>query len=160
MARRVLVLTSCVALSLSLPPVAQEPQHHHGEELGQVSFPVACTGEAPARMNRAVAMLHSYWFPEALRTFESVAEADPNCGIAYWGVALAHFGNPMGGGSGAPGQAAGWAAAQKGAAIGAKSDRDRAYLEAAVALFRNHETVSNRTRMDGYREALAAIVAR
>jgi tetratricopeptide (TPR) repeat protein len=161
MARRVLVLTSCAVLSLSLPPVAQEPaQHEHSNELGQVSFPVACTGEAQARMNRAVAMLHSYWFPEALRTFESVAEADPNCGIAYWGAALAHFGNPMGGGSGAPGQAAGWAAAQKGAAIGAKSDRDRAYLEAAVALFRNHETVSNRMRMEAYEQSLAAIVAR
>ena len=160
MSRRIVIVAACAVLSLSLPPVAQEPQHHHAEELGQVSFPVACTGEAQARMNRAVAMLHSYWFPEALRTFESVAEADPRCGVAYWGAALAHFGNPMGGGSGAAGQAAGWAAAQRGAAVGATSDRDRAYIEAASALFRAHETVSNRTRMDAYKEALAAIVAR
>ncbi len=162
MTRRVIVVASCAVLSLSLPPVAQEPspQHHHAGELGQVSFPVTCIGEAQARMTRAVAMLHSYWFPEALRTFESVAEADPACGIAYWGAALAHFGNPMGGGSGAPGQAAGWAAAQKGAAVGARSDRDRAYIEAAVALFRDHETTSNRGRMETYEQALGAIVAR
>ena len=176
MSRRALVLAASAALSLSLPiaagctagqaPVAQQApaapdhQHEHAEELGQVSFPVACNAEAQALMNRAVAMLHSYWFPEALRTFESVAAADPACGVAYWGVALTHFGNPMGGGSGAPGQAAGWAAAQKGAAIGATSDRDRAYIDAAVTLFRNHETVSNRDRMVAYEQALAAIVSR
>jgi hypothetical protein len=158
--RRIIVLSSCITLSLSPGSVAQAPQHQHTEELGQVSFPVSCNAEAQARMNRAVAMLHSYWFPEALRTFESVAQADPGCGIAHWGAALSHFGNPMGGGSGAPGQAAGWAAAQKGAAAGARDDRDRAYIDAAVILFRDHEKVSNRARMQAYEKALGAIVAR
>jgi hypothetical protein len=176
MRSRALVLAASVTLSVPLPfvagctagqpPVAQQapaaPEHQHqtGEELGQVSFPVACNAEAQALMNRAVAMLHSYWFPEAQRTFEAVAAADPACGIAYWGVALTHFGNPMGGGSGAPGQAAGWAAAQKGAAVGATSERDRAYIDAAVTLFRDHETVSNRDRMVAYERALAGIVSR
>jgi len=170
MTGRVLVIASCVTLSLSPWPAASERvsqaaaaqnnQHQHGDSVGQVTFPVTCNPDAQARMNRAVAMLHSYWFPEALKTFESVVEADPACGIAYWGAALSHFGNPMGGGSGAPGQAAGWAAAQKGAAAGARSDHDRAYIDAAVALFRNHETVANRQRMQAYEQALAAIVAR
>jgi tetratricopeptide (TPR) repeat protein len=161
-----ILLSSCLALSVACGSVTHDTsdthdaQHHEGEALGRVSFPVSCNAEAQAHMNRAVAMLHSYWFPEAQRTFESAAAADPGCGIAYWGVALAHFGNPMGGGSGAPGQAAGWAAAEQGVAAGARSDRDRAYIDAAVTLFRDHERVSNRARMQAYERALAEIVAR
>ncbi len=166
MGLRILVVTASVAGSLSLPPATRpgsarpdDHQHQH-HALGQVSFPVACNAAAQVRMNTAVAMLHSYWFPEALKTFESVVQADPTCGIAYWGAALSHFGNPMGGGSGAQGQAAGWAAAQRGAAIGAASDRDRAYVDAAVVLFRGHETIGNRPRMQAYEQALGAIAAR
>ena len=135
-------------------------EHQHVEDLGAVAFPVSCTPDAQARMTRAVAMLHSFWFPEARRTFESVAEADPGCGIAYWGVAMTHFGNPMASGSGAEGQAAGWAAAQKAASIGGRADRDRAYIDAAVALFQDHATVNNRTRMVRYETALKRIVDR
>jgi hypothetical protein len=163
--RILIVLVSCLSGTLACgsagePDAHADAQHHHGEALGQVSFPVTCNAEAQANMNRAVAMLHSYWFPEAQRTFEAAAAADPGCGIAHWGVALSHFGNPMGGGSGAAGQAAGWAAAEKGVAAGARSDRDRAYIDAAVALFRDHERVDNRTRMRAYEQALADIVAR
>ena len=96
MAGRIFVIAACVTLSFSPWPVAEEPvgqapaaqapQHQHTAELGQVSFPVTCNAEAQTRMNRAVAMLHSFWFPEARKTFESVVQADPACGIAYWGV--------------------------------------------------------------------------
>ncbi len=135
---------------------AQEHQHAH--DVGTVAFPVSCNPEAQTRMNQAVAMLHSYWFPEARTTFTSVVEADPGCGIAYWGVAMTHFGNPMAGGSPADGQAAGWDAAQKAASIGGQAPRDRAYIDAAVALFQDHMTLNNRQRMVKYEAAMQAIV--
>src|SRR5687768_15446503 len=148
------------ALAIALAAAAPSAQQHHSDELGSVSFPVSCNAEAQARMSRAVAMLHSFWFPEARKTFESVVAADPACGVAYWGVALTHFGNPMAAGSGAEGQAAGWAAAQKAVSIGAKSDRDRAYIDAASALFKDHATVSNRERMVRYEASMKSIVDR
>ena len=146
-------------------PLAVRAQEHaaHGgatEELGTVVFPVTCNAEAQAGMHRAVAMLHSFWFPEARKAFEGVGQADPACGIAYWGVALSHFGNPMAGGSTGPAQAAGWDAAQKAVRMGAKSERDRGYIDAAVALFRDHATVDNRTRMKAYEAALSSLVSR
>ena len=147
-----------VLAALTSPRFVAGQEHAHMEDLGSVSFPVACSAEAQERMHRAVAMLHSFWFPEARRTFESVVEADPGCGIGYWGVALTHFGNPMGGGSGAEGQAAGWEAAQKAVEAGARSPRDQAYVDAAVALFRGHGSLDNRTRMRAYEEALEGIV--
>jgi hypothetical protein len=159
MRRPLAAVLAFAALSLPLASIAQD-HTHHAEELGQVSFPVSCNAEAQTRMNRAVAMLHSFWFPEAQRTFESVIDADAGCGVAYWGVAMTHFGNAMAGGSAAAGQAAGWEAAQKGVAAGARAERDRAYIDAAVALFRDHAAANNRARMPAYEKALAAIVDR
>jgi tetratricopeptide (TPR) repeat protein len=153
---RLVSLVAFALLAAPRPTVAQD--HVHVEELGSVSFPVTCNAEAQELMHRAVAMLHSFWFPEALRTFESAAAADPGCGIAHWGAALSHFGNPMGGGSGAESQALGWASAQRAQQAGARSERDRAYVDAAVALFRDHDRLDNRARMRAYEGAMQAIV--
>ena len=153
---RVLLATIGIAVAASHAGSTQEHQH----ELGTVTFRVSCNAEAQTRMNRAVAMLHSFWFPEARKTFESVVHADPGCGIAYWGIAMTHFGNPMAGGSTADGQAAGWAAAQKGASIGGRSERDRGYVAGAVALFQDHASLSNRERMLKYEASLKNIVER
>jgi tetratricopeptide (TPR) repeat protein len=158
MARSFTVLL--VVAALAAPVVALAQDHDHAGELGSVAFPVACNGDSQAQMHRAVAMLHSFWFPEARAAFEAAAEADPGCGIAYWGVAMTRFGNPMAGGSGPPEQAAGWEAAQQGVQAGARSERDRAYVDAAVTLFRDHATRSNRARMADYERALGSIVER
>jgi tetratricopeptide (TPR) repeat protein len=149
-------------IALATAAVASAQDHHHdpSQDVGAVAFPVSCNAEAQARMNRAVAMLHSYWFPAARETFESVAQADAGCGIAYWGVAMTYFGNPMAAGSTGDAQAAGWAAAQKAVSIGGRTDRDRGYIDAAVALFQDHATVDNRTRMQRYEAALKRIVDR
>ncbi|HKS04863.1 MAG TPA: hypothetical protein VJR92_01000 [Gemmatimonadaceae bacterium] len=148
------------ALALFAAPALAQDHQHGTDELGNVTFPVTCNVEAQKRMSTAIAMLHSFWFPEARKTFESVVAADPKCGIAYWGVAMTHFGNPIAGGTTAQGQADGWAAIQKGVAAGAGSDRDRAYIDAGVALFRDHATANNRTRMAAYEVALKSIVDR
>jgi hypothetical protein len=65
--------TAFVLAFIALAGAAAAQEHQHGaEKLGEVKFPVTCSAEAQARMNRAVAMLHSFWFPEARKTFESV----------------------------------------------------------------------------------------
>jgi tetratricopeptide (TPR) repeat protein len=155
---RALLAAFGMAAVLSMPASAEEPQQ--SEQVGTVTFPVDCNAEAQTRMSRGVAMLHSYWFPQARRTFESVLEADPGCGIAHWGIALTHFGNPMAGGAAAEAQAAGWESAQKAVSVGARNDHDRAYVDAAVALFQDHATVNNRARMVKYTEGLKRIVDR
>jgi tetratricopeptide (TPR) repeat protein len=145
-----------------LTPAAARAQHeqHGGHSLGHVEFTVGCNAEAQKRINTAVAMLHSFWMAEARQTFESAAQADPSCGVAYWGVAITHFGNPFGGGPGADGNAAGLAAAQKAASLGGKTARDQAYIAAAMALYKDYQTVDNRTRMRAYHAALGDLHAR
>jgi tetratricopeptide (TPR) repeat protein len=158
MTRRALIVAAL--LGLVAPHAVRAQDHDHSGELGTVAFPVTCNAGAQEHMHRAVAMLHSFWFPEARSTFEAAAEADPGCGIAHWGVAMTHFGNPMAGGNAAASQAAGWEAAQRAAAAGARSARDQAYVDAAATLFRDHATRPNRERMQAYAAALGAIVER
>jgi hypothetical protein len=79
------------------------PAHEHAEKmpvgarLGTVSFETSCRPRVQADFNRAVALLHSFWLDEAERTFMKVAGADPDCAMAYWGVAMADFNQVNGG---------------------------------------------------------------
>lgn len=133
--------------------------HAHHAAVGTVSFPVSCDARAQERMNVAVAMLHSFWFPEARKAFEAAAAADSTCGMAYWGIALTHFGNPLAGGSGPAEQAKGAAAAARGVQVGGRSVRERAYLDAVATLYHDHATVPVRTRLQHYEAALERLVA-
>ena len=80
------------------------------DRLGKLSFPTSCDPAVQAQFERGVAMIHSYWFLIARRTFEDVLQKDPNCAIAYWGIAADFLGNTLGhhsDPSGCPGGAGG-----------------------------------------------------
>ena len=87
-------------LVLAAPAVAQ---HEHPasatapEKLGTVSFETSCAPTVRGEFNRAVALLHSFEFRPAMESFTRVLERDGSCAIAYWGIALCHWGNPFGG---------------------------------------------------------------
>ena len=80
---------------------AQSEQHQHGgmapKDIGTVSFETSCSPATKTKFNEAVALLHSFWFAESRAIFESVLKDDPNCAMAYWGIALTHWGNPFAG---------------------------------------------------------------
>src|SRR5437588_13123599 len=67
----------------------------HDEKLGKLSFPTSCDPKVQAEFERGVAMIHSYWFLIARRTFEGVLRQDPTCAIAYWGIALDLLNNSL-----------------------------------------------------------------
>ncbi len=58
------------------------------ERLGEVSLPISCSAGAQQQFNRAVAMQHSFFFPETVKAFTAIAEKEPSCAMAYWGIAI------------------------------------------------------------------------
>src|SRR5450759_1145217 len=68
---------------LSLPSRAdQQNSHSHFGDMGQVGtvhFPTSFSPTVQPQFERAVAMLHSFWYEEAEKAFRSIATADPNC---------------------------------------------------------------------------------
>src|SRR5438093_1610826 len=151
----------CGALSLMLvaPVRAQEHEHGgaHGEALGRVVFPVSCRPDAQARFERAMTLLHSFWWEEGARAFRAVAAADSTCAMAYWGLALNSWGNPFVGGPSGDNLRKGAAAAVLGGARGAPTARERGFLAAVGALYRDYETTSNSSRLQAYSDTLARV---
>jgi len=73
---------SLAALALSAAPALA----HEGDKLGEVKFTVSCASQT--EFNRAVAMLHSFWFAPAEQAFRAIAANEPSCGMAWWGVVM------------------------------------------------------------------------
>jgi hypothetical protein len=65
------------------------------EKLGRVLFKTSCSPEAQRQFERALAMLHSFFFPETIKAFSAIPQADPSCAIAYWGLAVSIRPNPL-----------------------------------------------------------------
>ena len=84
----VLLAVICV-MALPLPALAEN------DKLGKVTFPTSCDPSVQPQFERGVAMLHSYWFIQARKTFEAVLQQDPNCAMAYWGIAVDLLGNTL-----------------------------------------------------------------
>jgi tetratricopeptide (TPR) repeat protein len=146
-----------VLLIGSLLAVAADAQQ---EKLGTVNFPTSCNPAAQAEFNRAVALLHSFWFGHAIKAFEAAAQADSTCGIAYWGGALSLLGNPLAGPPPAKNLELGAATVAKGKAVGAKTQRELDYLAAIEAFYKDSDKVDHRTRALAYEKAMEALAAR
>lgn len=84
------VLTFSLAAAAFAGP-AQEHDHPMPEKLGTVSFPISCKPEVQPEFDRAVALLHSFTYKPAEMAFQHVAQQDPACAIAQWGIAMTHY---------------------------------------------------------------------
>ena len=65
-----------------------------GTRLGRVHFETSCTPQAQEKFDRGLAMVHSFFYPDSVKAFTEAAAADPQCAIAYWGIAISHRPNP------------------------------------------------------------------
>ncbi|HEY7556526.1 MAG TPA: hypothetical protein VIH18_17130 [Candidatus Binatia bacterium] len=124
------------------------------EKLGKVDFPVSCSPEAQVQFNRAVAMLHSFWFPQAPKAFAAVIETDPGCAMAHWGIAISQRANPLLGAADVGALKRGLEAVEKAKAAGAKTQRERDYIAAIELYYKDSEKLDHRTRTLAYEKAM------
>jgi tetratricopeptide (TPR) repeat protein len=130
------------------------------EKLGALSFPTSCDPKVQAEFERGVAMIHSYWFLVARRVFEGVLQQDPSCAIAYWGIAMDQLGNSLVGPPSRENADAAWAALEKAVAIGPKTQRERDWIDALRAYYRDHDKVDVETRLRAYNAAMEGMAQR
>ena len=144
-----------LVVSITLPMAAQQQPHAGAmndeqfpppERLGTVHFETSCAPAVTAKFDRAVALLHSFWFPAAIAGFNDVLKQDPSCGIAYWGIALSTFNNPFGGGRSPKLLQDGLATFQKAQAVSAKTERERDYIAAVGELYKNSAKLDEQAR--------------
>jgi tetratricopeptide (TPR) repeat protein len=154
----VAILLTLVASSRS----AQEQQHAaNAEKLGTVHFATSCNEVAKKEFNRAVALLHSFQFSRAIEGFNAVLGEDTTCGIAHWGIALSDWSNPFAPGAKDKSQLqSGRENAERGKTVGAKTEREQAYIAAVAKLYKDFESTPQRTRLVAYRDAMREVAAK
>lgn len=126
--------------------------------LGHVHFPTSCTPQAQEKFDLGLARVHSFVYPESIAAFTEAAAADPQCAIAYWGIAISHRPNPLV----LPLPAAvlknGLAAVEKGKAIGAKTGRERDWLAAIELYYKDYDKVDQTARGLAYERAMEQLM--
>jgi len=150
------------ALALHAPAYADEDHAHmHGGKLGKVSFATSCDPKVQPAFERAVAMLHSFWYSAGEQAFRDVLKDDPGCAIATWGIASILMSNPLAGqGASAKGAEAALAALEEGRRIGAKTERERGYMDAVAAYYQDFATRTERERQVARANAYEALALR
>src|SRR5512134_2875069 len=164
--------TQCAALLsaalLASPVMAQttiDPGRHTShatlERLGKVEFRVDCNAAAQQEFNRAMALYHSFDWTPAIQSFTKVAQADPSCGIAHWGRAMANLDNPFAWPANlTPAKLDAAAAALDDArAADLKTQRERDYVEAVSVFLRDRDKLDFPTRMNAFVEGMAKLAA-
>lgn len=155
LAAPLLVLLLATATGASTQTAGKPP-----EQLGRVSFANSCAPAVQASFQRAVALLHSYWWSEAEKTFRAVLERDPKCAIATWGIATTLIGNPFAAGP-TPTQARqAKEAIERGRAIGAATERERLFIGAIAEYYERFAERSHGVRMKSLSNAVEVVAQR
>jgi tetratricopeptide (TPR) repeat protein len=145
-----------VVLAVLTTPLAASARDEKGriEKLGTVRFATSCSPALQAQFERGVALVHSFWFSEGLKAFADIAKADPGCAMAHWGTAMLRFGNPFTWPPAPAALAEGSAAIERANKARAPTDRERRYIGAVEAFYKNWDAVDHRTRALAYVSAM------
>jgi tetratricopeptide (TPR) repeat protein len=118
---------------------AAGPQHHSGQPLGAVDLEVSCSAGAQTAFDQGLALLHHMTYPQARAAFREAAAADATCAMAHWGIAMTLF-TPLW--PTRPDAAAlqeGWREASIARSLAHGDVRERGFIAAAEAFFRDPE---------------------
>jgi tetratricopeptide (TPR) repeat protein len=156
---RIILPATFAVLFASLGAIAHEDEQvatGSPERLGQVSFPVSCNAAAQEEFNRGVAILHSFYYPAAVKSFTKVTQIDPACAMGYWGIAMASW-YPLWFPPTKESFMQGRAAVEKAHRAGPKTDRERGYISAIGMFYQDSEKLDHKTRTLAYEKAIEQV---
>ena len=147
-------LAAAALLALPIQPGARADTG--GKIVEEVDFATSCSPAVQHEFKHAVWTLHSFWYPEALKDFTAVTEADPNCAMAYWGIAMSHW-YPLWYPPSPAALKAGSEAVEKAMAAPTKTEREKDYIAAIAAFYRDNDKFDHRTRAVAYEKAMEQV---
>lgn len=118
----------------------------HEEQLGAVNFEISCSAEAQQEFERGVALLHHMMYVESRAQFEALSQAEPDCGMAHWGVAMTLFQPLWPTRPSADDLMRGYEEVQLARSAGKLSERERLFIEAAGGFYRDPESAASTLR--------------
>ncbi len=161
MKSRIRIAAPLLVVSLAtVSPTWAQTSAKPPEQLGSVSFANSCTPAVQAGIQRAVALLHSFWFSESEKAFREVLERDPKCAIATWGIATAVIGNTFAEGPIPARAQQAREAIERGRAIGAATERERYFIEAVGEYYDRFGDRPPEQRMKSLSDAFETVAQR
>jgi tetratricopeptide (TPR) repeat protein len=158
---RIHLTAPLIALSLATATAAWAQTHGKPpEQLGTVSFTNSCQPAVQPTFQRAVALLHSFWWQQGEATFHRVLDQDPTCAIASWGIASILIGNPFATGPSPAEAQRATEAIERGRAIGAKTERERSFIEAVAAYYDRFADRSHGARLKSLSDVFEVVAKR
>jgi hypothetical protein len=151
---------SCILLSLSGASWAQTHAAHAPEKLGKVSFANSCQPAVQASLERAVALLHSFWFRESERAFREVWARDADCAVAGWGIASAFIGNTFATGPNPTQAQQAKEAIERARTTGRKNEREQNFIEAIAQYYDLYPDKPHMQRMKALADAFELVAKR
>jgi hypothetical protein len=148
---------SFAAAALLALPIQPGAQADTGAKIvEEVDFGTSCSPAVQHEFKHAVWTLHSFWYPEALKDFTAVTEAEPGCAIGYWGIAMSHW-YPLWYPPSPAALKAGSEAVEKAMAAPTKTEREKDYIAAIAAFYRDADKLDHRTRAVAYEKAMEQV---
>jgi hypothetical protein len=123
------------------------------DHLGTVHFPVSCS-PVQDKFDRAVALLHNFFYPETVKAFQAIIKEEPDCAIAYWGLAMSELPNPLVPPFPLGNLKAGSEAIQQGKAAKTQTPREAEYLAAIEVFYKDYDKIDHKTRAERYEQAM------
>lgn len=134
---------------------AGEHSHPPPEKLGTVTFATSCQPKVSHDFERAVALLHSFAYTAAEKAFRDVAAADPSCAMAHWGIAMSYF-HQLWSPPGPDDLSKGEAEVNQALALKVRTVRERQFIAAIAAYYRDYDHVPHAVRAKAYEDAMSA----
>jgi len=153
-----------LSLLFALTAVAddEDKNHHHHEDLnetqlGTVHFPISCSEPVQKPFARGVALLHSFWYEEAEKEFLDIANDDPHCAMAHWGVAMSLW-HQLWNEPDATVIARGLGEVKTGEKLeGNATPREKAYIAAIAAFYSGSDHLDHAARAKAYSDAMKRV---
>jgi hypothetical protein len=148
--------TGCVVLGFPHSAAAQSSNPLMEGRGGDLNFPVSCGAQAQPRFDAALAALHSFWYAQAREEFTAITQTDPDCAIAYWGIAMSVW-NQLWAPPRPDSLKAGREAIDKARAATQKSQRETDYIEALAVFYTDTDKLDHRSRAAAYSKSMELV---
>ena len=147
------IRTFAFAIATAAMIASAQAQQVADDHLSAVHFPISCSA-VQAKYDRAVALLHNFFYPETVKAFQAIIKEDPDCAIAYWGLAMSELPNPLVPPFPPANLKAGWEAIRQGKAAKTQTPRETEYLAAIEVFYTDYDKIDHKTRAELYEQAM------
>ena len=123
------------------------------QQFGSVEFEISCSEKVKDDFNLAIKLLHSFEYDEAEKAFAKIIDEQPECAMAYWGVAMCNF-HALWTPPSETELKKGAKAIEIAQSIAHKSKREEEYINAIASFYKEWDKVDHRTRCINFGKAM------